>query len=401
MIPNERFSGPSRDRTSQPTQAAIEILRRLVGFESVTAAPNHEVIAFIATFFEGLGASVRRLQSPRFDKENLWVTFGGDRPGGIVLSGHIDVVPVAGQEWVHPPFEMTREAGRLYGRGTTDMKGFLACVMAVAARIDPSRLARPVHVAITFDEEVGCLGARELVDFMEEAAIHPRAILVGEPTGMAVVDRHKGSVGFTTTITGRSAHSSQVHLGFSAITLAAELVSFLVALGTAQTQAVADPSFPYPFPSVNVGTIRGGEVRNIVAPTCSFDWEIRPILPAQLLTLRRAFDGHVEDRLAGFRRAGNFVPTIETRCVYDTPPLVADRAAAAAGLALKLMGSNETAAVSYGTEAGLYQEAGHAVVVCGPGDIQQAHTPDEWIEIDQLEVCMAFLNRVVDYSIQP
>ncbi|MGI3900700.1 MAG: acetylornithine deacetylase [Janthinobacterium lividum] len=403
MRPSESFPGPFRDRASQPTEAAIEILSRLVSFESVTAAPNHDVITFIATYFEGLGASVRRLQSPRFDKENLWVTFGEGRPGGIVLSGHVDVVPVAGQDWTHPPFEMTREAGRLYGRGTTDMKGFLACVMTAAARIDPSRLARPIHVAITFDEEVGCLGARELVDFMEEAAIHPRAILVGEPTGMAVVDRHKGSVGFTTTISGRSAHSSQVHLGFSAIALAAELVGFLVALGTAQTQAAADPSFPYPFPSINVGTIRGGEVRNIVAPSCSFDWEIRPILPAQLTTLQRAFEAHVEDRLAGFRMAGGFVPTIVTRCVYDTPPLVADHAAAAAaaGLALQLMGSNETAAVSYGTEAGLYQEAGHSVVVCGPGDIQQAHTPDEWIGIDQLEACMAFLDRVVDHCARP
>jgi len=401
MRPSERFPGSFRDRASQPTEAAIAILSRLVGFESVTAAPNHDVIASIATYFEGLGASVRRLQSPRFEKENLWVTFGEGRPGGIVLSGHIDVVPVAGQDWVHPPFAVTREAGRLYGRGTTDMKGFLACVMAAAAQIDSSRLARPIHVAITFDEEVGCLGARELVDFMDEAAIHPRAILVGEPTGMAVVDRHKGSVGFTTTITGRSAHSSQVHLGFSAIALAAELVGFLAALGTAQTQAVADPSFPYPFPSINVGTIRGGEVRNIVAPTCTFDWEIRPILPAQLTALRQAFEAHVEERIDGFRRASGFVPMIETHCVYDTPPLVADRTAAAAGLALQLMESNETAAVSYGTEAGLFQEAGHSVVVCGPGDIQQAHTPDEWIAIDQLEACMAFLDRVVDHCARP
>ncbi len=277
------------------------------------------------------------------------------------------------------------------------MKGFLACVMAAAARINPSTLAQPIHVAITFDEEVGCLGARELVDFMAEAAIRPRAIIVGEPTGMAVVDRHKGSVGFTTTITGRSAHSSQVHLGFSAIALAAELVSFLVALGTAQKEAGADRNFPYPFPSINVGTIRGGEVRNIVAPTCAVDWEIRPILPTQMTTLRTAFEAHVEDRIAGFMQGGGCVPTIETHCVYDTPPLVDDRGAAAVSLALQLMESNETVTVSYGTEAGLYQEAGHSVVVCGPGDIQQAHTPDEWIAIDQLEACLAFLGRLVDH----
>ena len=402
MRPSGRSPGQMHDRASEPAEAAIAILGSLVGFESVTAAPNHDVIASIAAHFEGLGAAVRRLQSPRFDKENLWVTFGEERPGGIVLSGHIDVVPVTGQVWTHAPFALTREAGRLYGRGTTDMKGFLACVMAATASIKPSELTRPIHVAITFDEEVGCLGARELVEFMDKAAIRPKAMLVGEPTKMAVVDRHKGSVGFTTTITGRSAHSSQVHLGFSAIALAAELVGVLVALGTAQTQgAAADPSFPYPFPSINVGTIRGGEVRNIVAPTCAFDWEIRPILAAQLATIRQAFEAHVEDRLAGLRQAGGFVPLIETRCVYDTAPLVADRQAAAAGLALQLMEINETAAVSYGTEAGLYQEAGHSVVVCGPGDIQQAHTPDEWIAVDQIEACMAFLGRVVDHCTRP
>lgn len=202
------------------------------------------MIAYIASYFEGLDASVRRLQSPRFDKENLEVTFGEGGPEGIVLSGHIDVVPVAGQDWTYPPSAVTRDAERLYGRGTTDMKGFLACVMAAAVRINPSKLARPIHVAITFDEEVGYLGARELVGFMDKAAIRPRAILVCEPTGMAVVDRHKGSVGFTTTIAGRSAHSSQVHLGFSAIAPAAELVGFLVALGTAQTQMAAETSFP-------------------------------------------------------------------------------------------------------------------------------------------------------------
>ena len=277
------------------------------------------------------------------------------------------------------------------------MKGFLACVMATASRIDPARLARPVHVAITFDEEADCLGARELVDFMDAASIRTSAIVVGEPTGMGVVDRHKGSVGFTTEVVGRSAHSSQVHLGFSAIELAAELVGFLVELGSAQTQGPADPGFPYPFPSINIGTIRGGSVRNIVAPTCAFDWEIRPILPSQLTAIREAFEAHVEDRIAGFRQGGGFVPTIETRCVYDTPPLVADDRAEAAGLALNLLESNETTAVSYGTEAGLYQEAGHPVVVCGPGDIQQAHTPDEWIAIDQLEACMAFLGRLVDH----
>ncbi|WP_158818947.1 acetylornithine deacetylase [Methylocapsa sp. S129] len=376
---------------------AIDILGRLVAFESVTSVSNREAIAYIADHFDRLGASVRRLPSRGADKENLWVTFGEAAAEGVVLSGHIDVVPVTGQDWTRPPFTLTREAGRLYGRGTTDMKGFIACVMAAASRIDPTTLSRPIHVAITFDEEVGCIGARELVDFMEDETFRPGVIVVGEPTGMAVVDRHKGSVGFTTEVVGRSSHSSQVHLGFNAIELAAELVGFLVKLGIDQKLGAPDPHFPYPFPSINVGTIHGGQVRNIVAPTCAFDWEIRPVLPSQLTAIRHAFDVHVEDRIASLRRDGGFVPTIETRCIYDTPPLVADPQSEAAGLALKLLERNATMAVSYGTEAGIYQEAGHAVAVCGPGDIQQAHTPDEWIAIDQLEDCMIFLRRLIEY----
>lgn len=401
MKPSERFRNPVRDWAGEPTEAAIEILGRLVAFESVTSAPNHDVIAYIASYFEGLRASVQRLQSPGFDKENLWVTFGEGTAGGVVLSGHIDVVPVAGQDWIRPPFAVTRETGRLYGRGTADMKGFVACVMTAASRIDPTTLVRPIHVAITFDEEVGCLGARELVGFMGAAALRPAAIVVGEPTTMAVVDRHKGSVGFTTEIVGRSAHSSQIHLGFSAIELAAELVGFLAKLGIDQRQGHPDLNFSYPFPSISVGTIHGGQVRNIVAPTCAFDWEIRPILPTQLTAIREAFDAYVRDKITTLRQDGGFVPTIETRCVYDSPPLVADPRSGAVGLALKLLERNETTAVSYGTEAGLYQEAGHPVVVCGPGDIQQAHTPDEWIAIDQIEDCIAFLARLVDHCGRP
>jgi acetylornithine deacetylase len=381
----------------ESTEIAIEILGRLVAFESVTSVSNREVIGYIADYFDRLGASVLRLPGREAGKENLWVTFGTPAPGGVVLSGHIDVVPVTGQTWTRPPFALTREGGRLYGRGATDMKGFVACVMAAAARIDPATLSRPLHVAITFDEEVGCVGASELVEYLAAGALRPGVILVGEPTGMAVVDRHKGSVGFTTEIVGRPAHSSQVHLGFNAIEFAAELVGFLAKLGVDQQTGPADPNFPHPFPSINTGAIRGGEARNIVAPTCGFDWEIRPILPSQLAAIRAAFDAHVEQRIACLRRNGGFVPGILTRCVYDTPPLVADSRSEAVGLALGLLERNATVAVSYGTEAGVYQEAGYPVAVCGPGDIQQAHTPDEWIAIDQLNDCLNFLRRLIDH----
>jgi acetylornithine deacetylase len=376
---------------------AIALLGRLVSFPSVSSASNRDAIVYLAEYFGRLGATVVRLPNAAGDKENLWATFGDARENGVVLSGHIDVVPTEGQEWTRPPFALTREGDRLYGRGTTDMKGFLACVMAVAARIDVRTLERPIHVAITFDEEVGCVGARELVGYMEAAGLRPDAIVVGEPTSLAVVDRHKGSVGFTTEIFGKAAHSSGIDLGLSAIQVAADLIAQLKLLGDGQRDRPADSAFPYPYPSINVGTIQGGWVRNIVAPTCTLEWEIRPIVPAQLVAMRKDFDISVEDVIAEYQRLGTIVPEIVTRVAYDAPPLVAVPISAAVSLALKCSGRNETQAVSYGTEAGIYQEAGHAAVVCGPGDIEQAHTADEWIAVDELAKCLSFVERIVDH----
>ncbi|MDX8482534.1 acetylornithine deacetylase [Mesorhizobium sp. VK24D] len=397
MRTDAQNSEPVFKATSELGEKAIDILAKLVAFPSISSAANHDIIAYIADYFGDLGASVRRLPSDQAGKENLWVTFGKEANGGIVLSGHVDVVPVAGQDWHRPPFALTREAGKVYGRGTTDMKGFVACVMAAASQIDSSTLARPLHVAVTFDEEVGCHGARELVAFLKQTGTRPAAIFVGEPTGMAVVDRHKGSAGFTTEIAGKAAHSSQIHLGLNAIQVAAELIAFLSSLGEMQKAGQADDAFPYPYPSINIGSVRGGSVRNIVAPACAIDWEVRPILPGQLIRIKESFSEHVRNKLVEQRRLGGLVPEITTHLAYDTPPLIADVASEATSLALRMSGRNGTLAVSYGTEAGIYQEAGFATVVCGPGDIQQAHTADEWIEIDQLEQCVAFLQRLFEH----
>lgn len=381
--------------------AAIDILARLVSFPSVSSEPNGDVIRFISDFLTENGARVERLRSPDQPKENLWATFGNNDSGGLVLSGHVDVVPVTGQNWTRPPFSMTRDTTRIYGRGTTDMKSFLACAMAASQLFRQEKLRRPVHIAVTFDEEVGCHGARELVDFLKRTDIRPAAIIVGEPTSMTVVDRHKGSVGFTTEIVGTPAHSSQVHLGQSAIKIASELVGELASIGERLTQGAADAAFPYPYPSINVGAIRGGQVRNIVAASCVFDWEIRPILPEQLADVRRAFDRHVAEKMKGYVDAGGLVPSITTSIAYDTPPLVGVPVSDAVSLAMNFADHNLSSAVSYGTEAGIYQEAGFSTVVCGPGDIQQAHAADEWIAVDQLEQCLNFMRRLAHYVTEP
>jgi acetylornithine deacetylase len=380
--------------------ATIAILGELISFPSVSSVSNRNVTEYICRYMTELGAKVERISSTQGDKENLWITFGEGTTDGLVLAGHVDVVPVAGQQWSRPPFELTREGSKLYGRGTTDMKGFVACAMAVAALLQGQALRYPIHIAITFDEEVGCVGAKKLVEFLEASAVHPKAFFVGEPTRMTVVDRHKGSVGFTTEIVGKAAHSSQVHLGQSAIQIASELIGQLTLLAEQQTSREADHSFSYAYPSVNVGVIRGGHVRNVVAANCALDWEIRPILPQQLVDMREEFDSHVTEKLERYKTTGVHVPSITTQLAYDTPPLVADADSEASALAKRFTGQTETLAVSYGTEAGLYQEAGFATVVCGPGDIQQAHTADEWIEIGQLSHCLDFMRQLADYAVE-
>jgi acetylornithine deacetylase len=391
----------SIDRDAPVVDAAIDILAHLVSFETVSSRSNNDAIAYIADYFKAIGACVTVIPAKGQDKRNLWVTLGEGSRDGLVLSGHVDVVPTDGQQWTRPPFALTREGDRLYGRGSTDMKGFLACAMAVAARLDISALSRPVHVAVTFDEEVGCIGAHELVAFMAEHDIRPAAIFVGEPTSFTVVDRHKGSVGFTTDIVGQAAHSSQVHLGVSAIGIAADLIGFLGALAEEQKKLPVDEAFPYPYPSINVGTVHGGYVRNIVAPECELQWEMRPILPGQLTAMRSAFDAHMEQILARYAKEGSAIPAITTRCVWDSPPLVSDPKSVATAMALQATGHNHTRGVSYGTEAGIYQQAGHPTVVCGPGDIQQAHTADEWIGIGQIEACVTFLTRLIASNVRP
>lgn len=400
MSANQAIKGDAAGAAGTLLDTAIAVLDKLVSFPSVSSVSNRDVADYICDYLSAFGATVERLPSPAQKKENLWISFGEGSEGGLVLSGHIDVVPVTGQEWTKPPFSLTREGARVYGRGTTDMKGFVACAMAAAELFRRGELRYPVHIAITFDEEVGCLGARELVEFLKQRNIRPAAIFVGEPTRMTVVDRHKGSVGFTTEIVGKAAHSSQVHLGQSAIQIAGELIGELTSLGRHQTSQQPDEAFPYAYPSINVGAITGGQVRNIVAAECAFDWEIRPILPAQLVEIRQAFERHVAEKLDAYRASGCLVPSIVTHLAYDTPPLVGDPASEATALAMKFAEQNQASAVSYGTEAGIYQEAGLVTVVCGPGDIQQAHAPDEWIEIDQLDRCLHFMARLADYARQ-
>jgi acetylornithine deacetylase len=338
------------------------------------------------------------LPSPDGAKANLFATIGEQAAGGVMLSGHTDVVPADGQAWDSDPFALTERQGRLYGRGTADMKSFIAVVLALVPEMTGRRLNTPIHIALSYDEEVGCLGVRGLIEQFGAGAPRPRLAIVGEPTEMQVVDAHKSQRGFRTDVTGLEAHSSATHAGVNAVAAAADLVMRLGGIAQdLQAERARDPRFDPPYSTVHVGVIHGGTVRNIVPRHCHFEWECRGLPGFDSESVLRRFNEEAErDVLAPMRKryAG---AAIATEIVSRVPALTAKGDNPAQHLALKLAGSNRTFAVSYTTEAGLFQAAGVPTVICGPGNIREAHRPNEYVEPSQIAACEAFLRRLLDH----
>jgi acetylornithine deacetylase len=313
-----------------------------------------------------------------------------------VLSGHTDVVPVDGQTWSGHPFKLREASRRLYGRGVCDMKGFDACVLAMAPAFRDAGLKRPVHIVLSYDEETTCLGSRDVIAWFGRDEPAPAAVIVGEPTMMEVADAHKSVATLRTLVTGREAHSALPALGANAVAAAADIVSEIGRLARAYEEGPLDPRFTPPYSTLHVGMIRGGTARNILARECMFHWEFRglPGVPtASALAKVQAFvDAVAAPRLTRFVSG----PTIQTALEVDVPPLAAEPGSAAETLALRLTRSNRTIAVSFATEAGHFQAAGLPTVVCGPGSIDQAHKPDEFVDEAQLAACLDFLQSLAD-----
>ena len=347
-------------------------------------------------FLTGHGLKSRRVDYEPGRKTNLYATIGPDEPGGIVLSGHTDVVPVEGQAWDSDPFIAIERDGRVYGRGTADMKGFVAACLAAVPALKARNLRIPVHLALSCDEEVGCKGVRPLVRHFADHLPMPAAVIVGEPTLMKVVTAHKTAYSFETTVTGQEAHSSKPQQGVNAITIAAQLIGELDAMAR-ERRETADPSsaFDPPYSTVHVGVIAGGTAKNIVAGHCKFVWETRLLPGDDPDAVPRRLDGLARTLLAEMRQTGKLT-NIETKRTNVVPGLN-PRNSQATELALMLAGTNETSAVSYATEAGLFQEGGMEAVICGPGSIDHAHQPNEFIAVSQLAACDRFLERLGDY----
>jgi acetylornithine deacetylase len=375
--------------------ATLAILERLIFFDTESSKSNLALVSFVEDYLQSLGIAYVKTPDAAGGKAALFATIGPNRDGGIVLSGHTDVVPVAGQAWTGDPFRLRRENGRLYGRGTCDMKGFDAVCLAMIPEFKAGRLPRPVHILLSYDEEVTCQGPLDTIAQFGVRLPRPAAVVVGEPTSMQVADAHKGVGAYETFVHGREAHSSKPALGASAIEAACDLVTELYRFAGELMQQ-GDPSgrFDPPASTVHVGTIQGGTARNIMAKLCTFEWEFRTLPDvAQNLALRRleAYAEHaVIPKLA--RHGKNAFVQTETRS--EVPGLKPEKGSVAEILAIKAAQTNHTITVPFASEAGQFQLADLPAVVCGPGSIDQAHQPDEYIEIAQIESCIAFMRRL-------
>ena len=375
--------------------AAIALLAELVGFDTVSSASNLPLIERVEAYLRDLDVRFTRVPNAAGDKAVLFATVGPNVDGGVILSGHTDVVPVTGQDWTSDPFTLREDGGRLYGRGTCDMKGFGAVALAMVPTFQRAALKKPVHILLSYDEEIGCLGPLDTIHRFGVDLPRPAVAIVGEPTTMGVVDAHKSISTYHTTVHGLEAHSANPTIGANAVEGACALVADLYAL-QAELEREGDPSgrFTPPYSTVHVGMIAGGNARNILAKVCRFSWEFRGLPgadPKRAIKRFEAFaDRVVRPHLTRFTdKAG-----VETVSDIEVPGLAAVPGSAAETLAKTLTRSNSVGAVSFVTEAGQFQAAGIPTVVCGPGCIVQAHQPDEYIAVSEIEACVTFMERL-------
>ncbi len=368
------------------------ILGDLIAFPTVSADSNLAMMDYMAAWLEGLGARVDLFRDASGTKANLFATLGPEGDGGIVLSGHSDVVPVADQDWSRPPFEMTEANDLLYGRGTCDMKGFIAATLAMAPHYASQTLRRPLHFCFTHDEEVGCLGARALVPELQARGIRPAIAIIGEPTSMRIIEGHKGCCEYTVRFTGLEGHGSAPDHGVNAVNYAVRYVARLLELAEAlKARAPAGSRFDPPWTTVNVGRLSGGVAHNVIPGKAEIEWEMRPVAWSDADFVKDAITRLVEQELLPAMRAVSPAASISTEVIGEVVGLDPMDDNAARDLVRRLTGQNACEVVPFGTEAGLFQGMGMSVVVCGPGAIAQAHKPDEFVSRDQMAQCLEML----------
>jgi acetylornithine deacetylase len=376
----------------------LDMVRRLIGFDTTSRNSNLELIHFVQAYLSQHGIESILVPDESGKKANLYATLGPkDRPG-IALSGHTDVVPVDGQEWTTDPWNVVETDGRLFGRGTCDMKGFIGTALAMVPTFLERGLKTPIHLILSYDEEVGCVGVRRLIHMLKDMPVKPRAVIIGEPTRMKVVIAHKGKLSVRCHVRGFEAHSSLAPSAVNAIEYAAELILFLRKMGERfATEGPFDSEYDVPHTTVHTGIVRGGTALNIVPKDCSFDFEFRylPHLDPQALF------GEVRDFAEKVVAPQMRKKVADTGFRWDDisafPGLDMREDAEIVALAKALSGANSTTKIAFGTEAGLFQKADLPAIVCGPGSIEQAHKPNEFVALEQLALCEQFMRRLADH----
>ncbi len=388
-----------RSRATAAPMAPREMLARLIAFDTTSAKSNLALIDFVRDYLAGHGIESRLVFDDQRSKANLYASLGPGGPGGVVLSGHTDVVPVAGQPWSADPFTLREAGGRLYGRGTCDMKGFIALALSLVPQMLAAGLKKPIHIALSYDEELGCLGAPRMIADIKANLPLPEVAIVGEPTRLKLGNRHKGCYGFDLTVTGRDGHSSATHRGVNAIAYAARAIARLDDMAERfRREGPFDPGFDPPYTTFNVGEIGGGTAVNIIARQCKVAWEFRPIPAVDPKSVIAEVERYLKEELAPQMKGKAAEAGVEMTEACVVPPLVPRAGSPAEALARHLTGANDTIGLAFGTEAGQFQEIGIDAIVCGPGSIEQAHQPDEFIELSQFAAGEAFLCRLIDWA---
>ena len=373
------------------------MIEALVGMPTVSRDSNLELVNFVRDYLADYGVESTLVENEDGSKANLYASVGPAEEGGVVLSGHTDVVPIDDQDWNTDPFEVSEADGRLYGRGTADMKSFIAIGLALVPEMH--KLKFPVHFALSYDEEVGCLGAPRLIEAMAVNVPTPKAVIVGEPTSMGVVTAHKSIFHFDTHIVGKEAHSSQQQRGVGAVMVAGRLIYWLAerqAINARVAECSDEPSlFDPAYSSLHCGVIHGGTAHNITARHCSFVTDIRTLPGEDPMDYFREFECHAREQIEPAMHAICSDTSISFDITANVPGFQCDENEEAVVLAKQLTGQNSTTAVPYGAEAGQFNQAGYSVVMCGPGSIDQAHQPNEFISLAQVEAGIQFVRNLI------
>jgi len=379
-----------------PGAGTLKLIRELIAFPTVSRDSNLDLIDYVRELLRPLDADVRLTFDHDKRKANLFATLGPRGVPGIALSGHTDVVPIDGQDWASDPFVVEERDGKLYGRGTSDMKSFIACALAVVPELVQRGLKAPVHLAFSYDEEVGCLGVRDLLTDMAQAGIRPRSCIVGEPTEMRPVIAHKGKQSYRCTVRGLASHSAYAPYGVNAVEAAAEAITYLKQMARRhRDQGPYDRGFDVAYTTVHTGVINGGTALNIVPQDCVFDFEFRNLPGDDPDALLREFEAHVRKAIEPEMHDVDPQSGFSIVKMSEIPALDTGAETEVVGLAQELSGSGDIAKVSFGTEASQFQVAGVPTVVCGPGSIRQAHKPDEFVTLEQVARCEVFLRALI------